>query len=71
MCSKSIELDEHVRILGVSWNPECDVFQFKVTLNNIIPTSNHDVLSKIARLYNPLGWVTLVTITAEIFMQHL
>lgn len=70
-CSKSIAIDEHVKVLGVSWNPARDNFQFKVTLSPTVPTSKREILSTIAHLYDPLGWVTPVTIAAKIVMQQL
>lgn len=70
-CSKSIAIDDHIKILGVSWNPSRDAFKFNVTLLNPMPTSKREILSTIARLYDPLGWVTPVTISTKIFMQHL
>ncbi|XP_025155826.1 uncharacterized protein LOC112588860 [Harpegnathos saltator] len=70
-CSKSLSSDETLKILGVTWNPVQDVFQLAVTLDDVIPKSKRSVLAAIARLYDPLGWVTPVTITAKIFMQRL
>ncbi|XP_071652615.1 uncharacterized protein [Temnothorax longispinosus] len=47
------------------------MFEFRVSLSDVAPNSKRSILSAIAKLYDPLGWVTPVTITAKIFMQHL
>jgi len=70
-CSKSISVDERVKILGVVWNPVRDVFQFKVHLNQSVPDSKREILSTIAKLYDPLGWVSPVVVSAKILMQEL
>lgn len=70
-CSRPISIDERVKVLGIVWNPALDVFQFKVSLNSSIPNSKRAILSIIAKLYDPFGWVTPVTVSAKIFMQQL
>ncbi|XP_011858095.1 PREDICTED: uncharacterized protein LOC105555679 [Vollenhovia emeryi] len=70
-CSKAIASDEQVKILGIVWNPSRDLFQFRVCLDRSVPRSKRSILSTIARLYDPLGWVTPVTTSAKIFMQRL
>ncbi|XP_011883895.1 PREDICTED: uncharacterized protein LOC105571038 [Vollenhovia emeryi] len=70
-CSKSIAIDEKVKVLGIVWNPARDIFQFKVTSDNAVPQSKREILSVIARLYDPLGWVTPATVSAKIIMQQL
>ncbi|XP_024892506.1 uncharacterized protein LOC112467859, partial [Temnothorax curvispinosus] len=70
-CSKQLAQDEQLKILGIGWNPASDVFEFRVSLANTIPASKRSILSTIAKFYDPLGWVTPVTIKAKIFMQNL
>lgn len=70
-CNRLLDTDERVKILGVEWNPVNDVFEFQVSLSDPIPKSKRSILSAIARLYDPLGWVTPVTISTKIFMQQL
>ncbi|XP_077275939.1 uncharacterized protein LOC143904852 [Temnothorax americanus] len=70
-CHKQLAQDEQVKILGIGWNPATDMFKFRVLLSDVTPNSKRAILSAIAKLYDPLGWVTPVTITAKIFMQHL
>lgn len=68
-CSKSLA-PENVKVLGIAWNPSHDNFHFHVNLDDSVPTSKRTILSNIARLYDPLGWVTVI-ISAKIFMQQL
>ncbi|XP_071579677.1 uncharacterized protein [Temnothorax nylanderi] len=68
---KLLHLDDHLNILGVSWNPSTDSFQFKVSLPTTIPQTKRSIFSTIAKLFDPLGWVTPAVIQAKIFMQSL
>lgn len=68
---KSLQIQETVPILGVVWNPALDQFQFKVS-NQANPSSTkRTVLSNIAKLFDPLGWITPVIVSAKILMQQL
>lgn len=70
-CDKSLLPDDNLKILGIVWNPAGDSFQFKVKLEQPSPRSKRSILSTIAKLYDPLGWVTPVISAAKIFMQSL
>ncbi|XP_025158151.1 uncharacterized protein LOC112589369 [Harpegnathos saltator] len=70
-CTRSLAIDESVKILGITWTPAGDNFQISVSLPACVPESKRSILSTIAKLYDPLGWVTPITISAKIFMQHL
>ncbi|XP_024887554.1 uncharacterized protein LOC112464651 [Temnothorax curvispinosus] len=67
---KVLKNDEHLKILGIAWNPPQDVFQFQVATQNP-GTTKRAILSTIAKLFDPLGWVAPVVVTAKIFMQQL
>ncbi|GFU21844.1 integrase catalytic domain-containing protein [Trichonephila clavipes] len=59
------------KTLGVLWNSSSDTFCFKVS-----PSTNHiftkrDVLSQIARIFDPLGLLGPVISKAKFFMQQL
>ncbi|XP_014217656.1 uncharacterized protein LOC106646133 [Copidosoma floridanum] len=66
------EGDSSVEVLGIVWYPKEDVFSFQVKFP-LVPTSwtKRAVLSHIARLYDPLGWLGPVVIFAKILMQSL
>lgn len=70
-CDKRLASNEKLNILGLGWNPALDTFKFQVTLPAQIPATKRTVLSVIAKLYDPMGWVTPVIISAKIFMQTL
>ena len=63
--------DYIVKTLGASWLPNRDVFQFKVTISEEIPETKRAILSEITTLFDPLGWISPVTITLKVFMQSL
>lgn len=70
-CSKLLQPEEHMSVLGITWNPALDVFKIHVSLPTSIPRTKRTILSTISKLFDPLGWVTPVTIAAKIFMQQL
>lgn len=70
-CDKMLPFDDTLSILGISWNPALDSFQFRVSLSESLPRTKRTILSAIAKLFDPLGWVTPVTVTAKIFIQNL
>lgn len=68
---KVLQDDEHIKVLGILWNPKLDVFQFRVSIPSSAGTTKRSILSTIARFFDPLGWATPVIITAKILMQRL
>jgi len=70
-CSKALQTDEHVKVLGISWSPSLDVFQFRVEFPAPPPNTKRSILSIVAKMFDPLGWSTPVTIVAKIFLQKL
>ena len=64
--------DTAVPILGIAWHTTYDCFMFH--LEDVVlesPVTKHTVLSRIARLFYPLGWLGPVIIQAKILMQSL
>ncbi|XP_071055143.1 uncharacterized protein [Onthophagus taurus] len=61
------------RELGLLWNKVDDQFLFSLnfTRENSVKLTKRSVLSFIARLFDPLGWLSPLIITAKIFMQEL
>lgn len=57
-------------VLGLYWNQETDSFQYTVTIPKSTPT-RRSILSCIARLYDPMGWLSPVILWAKAFIQHL
>ncbi|GFQ78113.1 integrase catalytic domain-containing protein [Trichonephila clavata] len=60
-----------VKTLGLLWNSFSDTFTYKVSVRKTPRFTKRDVLSQIARIYDPLGLLGPVISKAKIFMQQL
>ena len=61
------EADSTIRTLGITRRPQKDHFKFTCTLPKIdLPMTKRQVLSEIAKLFDPIGWLTPITIKAKI-----
>ncbi|XP_050061518.1 uncharacterized protein LOC126551649 [Aphis gossypii] len=61
-----------VSVLGVSWNTTRDTFSFKVKpLPSLKRITKRELLSEIARTYDPCGWLAPLIIVVKILMQQL
>lgn len=70
--AKALRNDNSLTVLGhLRWSPHSDAFQFDISLASSVPATKRAVLSTIASLFDPLGWITPVVITAKIIMQKL
>ena len=83
ICSNHLELSSdanrdynfanqiETKTLGVYWKPieDCFLFTVKVSLNDSY--TKRDILSTIAKLFDPLGLVSPVMPKVKIFMQRL
>lgn len=65
--------DTTIKTLGTYWNPSKDEYSFTLTLPPIQPGkySKRLILSEIARIFDPLGWLSPAIIVCKIFMQEL
>lgn len=69
---KEIKLDKVIKILGLTWDRKDDTFQVSVNLpENRRPTTKRTILSEVASLFDPFGWLSPVVITAKIMIQKL
>ncbi|XP_075150882.1 uncharacterized protein LOC142224991 [Haematobia irritans] len=60
------------KTLGIRWNGVSDSFYFVAEqIQNKPLFTKREVLSIIARLFDPLGWLAPVVVTAKIIMQQL
>ncbi|XP_075163011.1 uncharacterized protein LOC142235633 [Haematobia irritans] len=60
------------KTLGVRWNAMSDSFYYVVSTLEATPTATkRQILSVIARLYDPLGWLGPIVILAKVLMQQL
>ncbi|GFV65786.1 uncharacterized protein TNCV_651091 [Trichonephila clavipes] len=75
-CTATVFLDiqkafDRTKTLGVSWkpNPDCFLIKVKVCLNSSY--TKRDVLSTIAKIFDPVGLMAPVISKAKIFLQRL
>lgn len=59
-----------IKILGLQWTPRSDDFSYQVTPFDLKPTKRN-ILSYIAKMFDPLGFLAPVTFWAKFFMQKL
>ena len=67
-----LNTDEGVKALGLFWNPVSDQFFFRVNLTpHVKEMTKRSMLSDVAKLYDPLGWLAPVIVKAKILLQSL
>ncbi|GFS56081.1 integrase catalytic domain-containing protein [Trichonephila clavipes] len=69
--SFSTDIDLSLKTLGISWKPFEDCFVFKVSVSAKHIYTKREVLSVIAKLYDPLGFSGPVIAKAKVFLQQL
>ncbi|UYV82947.1 hypothetical protein LAZ67_22001474 [Cordylochernes scorpioides] len=60
-----------VKLLGILWDPSLDSFTIRVKPPDIQVNSKRSLLSLIARIYDPLGWMAPLVIIFKIMLQKL
>lgn len=59
------------KALGIYWNPNEDCFLFKITQTDIPSKfTKRNLASNVMKLFDPLGWLAPVIITAKILLQN-
>lgn len=67
-----LKVNRMVKVLGVRWNRETDTFAYNLEVSESKqPITKRQILSEIAKLYDPLGWIAPVVIIAKVIMQKL
>ncbi|GFV13068.1 uncharacterized protein TNCV_1987231 [Trichonephila clavipes] len=59
------------KTLGMVWNSKSDILNFKVSVKEKTIYTKREVLSTIAKLYDPFGLIGLVITKSKIFLQKL
>lgn len=63
---------DKTKILGLTWNNTSDEFEYTVQLPQLeTPVTKRRVVSDIAKLFDPLGWIAPAIITAKVFIQKI
>lgn len=62
-----------VKTLGLIWQPEQDILQFQVNINepNAGPVNKRTILSQLSKIFDPLGLLNPIILLGKIFMQQL
>ena len=61
--------DSTVKILGLTWNPHSEHFQFVPKLNKTTKITKRTILSEVAQLFDPLGFLSPVIVKAKMLLQ--
>ena len=61
--------DYSVKALGIKWLPTNDVFVFKVAHDLKENMTKRSLLSDISKIFDPLGWLTPMTLPLKLIMQ--
>ncbi|UYV71685.1 hypothetical protein LAZ67_9000041 [Cordylochernes scorpioides] len=69
--SKLLEEDSSIKLLGLVWNKIQDTFNVQVNPLNFEVTTKRQLLSAIAKIYDPLGLLSLTTVLLKIMIQQL
>lgn len=74
LSEKCLHLSENLgtKTLGIKWNISSDSFSFPQPSMEIKPTyTKREVLSAIARFFDPCGWLAPIIIIAKLTMQQI
>ncbi|XP_073841332.1 uncharacterized protein [Musca autumnalis] len=67
-----LEDDSRAKMLGVRWNATTDCFYFVTEVVQVKTSyTKRQVLSMIARIFDPAGWLAPIIIRAKILMQQM
>ncbi|XP_076623119.1 uncharacterized protein LOC143342783 [Colletes latitarsis] len=69
--SKSLQVDENISVLGLTWNSVTDQFQFHALTPGNQITTKREMFSSIAKLFDPMSWVAPFVVLANILLQQL
>lgn len=68
--ARSLDSDETTKVLGLLWLPSSDMFTYNVTPMDRPCTKRH-ILSDLARVFDPIGFLTPITFFIKCLMQKL
>lgn len=66
----TIETNSSIKVLGLFWNSSKDVIQIRIARSEMV-TTKRQLLSVIAKFFDPLGFLCPTTICLKIMMQNL
>lgn len=68
---KITEEDNEIKTLGIYWDPNNDYFTYKIHQKEQKKWTKRIILSEIASIYDPLGWLTPLIVKCKIIMQDI
>lgn len=68
---KPFDVEGEIKVLGLKWKPHLDSFEFHTNVPEKGEPTKRNILSLIARLYDPLGWLSPVIVIPKILIQEL
>lgn len=67
----SLDQDSRVvKVLGLQWNPNVDCFSYKIQ-PSCKEATKRNILSEIARIFDPLGWLSPLSMFSKCLIQTL
>ncbi|GFW27431.1 hypothetical protein TNCV_2791811 [Trichonephila clavipes] len=69
--SHNTEEDHLMKILGIIWNSKEDTFRINISPPNEVRPTKRQLLSTIAKIYDPLGFLSPTTTQLKILMQDI
>lgn len=60
-----------LKILGVQWDPTGDIFTYSLSEVADAEYTKRSILSHVARIFDPLGWLTPFILKAKLLLQDL
>ncbi|KAJ8876426.1 hypothetical protein PR048_020871 [Dryococelus australis] len=71
-CSSKECLNYNIITLGLEWHPVSDTYAVSVSpIPQYDKVTKHILLSEIAKVFDPLGWLSPVTIQSKLLLQSL
>ncbi|XP_031635447.1 uncharacterized protein LOC116348558 [Contarinia nasturtii] len=67
--SVNFDLCDESSILGLKWSIADDAFRYNYTNLSDLPPTKRNIVSAIAKLYDPIGWLAPIVILGEILIQ--
>ncbi|XP_049871172.1 uncharacterized protein LOC126370378 [Pectinophora gossypiella] len=68
--SMDVEKSHTLKVLGLIWDPQSDTFSFEVK-PQIRRCTRRTILSELARIFDPLGFLSPITLSSKILVQKL
>lgn len=65
-----IDASATIRTLGIKWNPSTDTFGFKIKTSPNETNTKRELLSEIASIFDPLGWLAPIVVKTKILIQE-